>query len=242
MSSAESASDNIAAAFHGWLVSEVETSSEDRNKYLNGFNDWRKGMEYGYDQQRNWTVGKNVGHLDRLTTSWWEAYELVPDNDQVSAKILFSALMFVSGAFRNQCYLQSKTAEEYMERRYDAVGVNIHEVVSERIKACLPEDSDFLDAGINMEHLDEKRIAALKIGERAIRRICVRIPYDRDFGQEESWSVETMKLAQRNWIGFAADAVTLAAKIRRGDLTAVPFLEPRNISDNSAVPVYPLAF
>jgi hypothetical protein len=49
-----------------------------------------------------------------------------------------------------------------------------------------------------------------------------------------------MKKSQINHIQLATDCVIMAAKLRRGELEAVPFLEPRSISDVSDNTYYPL--
>ena len=67
-----------------------------------------------------------------------------------------------------------------------------------------------------------------------------RLEAELAVGQEDSPSIQEVLKAQREWIIFATECVTLAAKIRRGELARVPFLEAKSISADPKV-TYPLA-
>jgi hypothetical protein len=237
--SVEDATEAISGAFNQWLAGEVESSNSDRNDYLDNFQEWRSQIRLGYANHGNWTAEKNRAHLNRLPI-WWQGFEMDPSNDEQSAKILFAGLMFVSGAYRNQCYFQAESAEDYESRRRAAVGINIENAISTRLNTHLPSTGNFANARISVEDLNQRRIASEKIGETAVKAICARGQIGYDFGQERSRSVVEMANAQYNWLTFSVDCVTLAAKIRKGELEAVPFLHPINITDNPGV-YYPLA-
>jgi hypothetical protein len=231
--------ERVAGVVHDWLVAEVESSSGDRNQYLDDFSKWQQQIRLGYDDDRNWTSNKNRAHLDRLPI-WWQAYELDPLHDEASAKITFAGLIFISGAYRNQSYFQAQDADDYQARRAHGVGIDLESAVSTRLNTHLPRTGSFKTANITLETLDERRKQAAVIGEQTIKTVCARAYYGYDLGQENSRSVNEMKQDQYAWATFVTDAVTLAAKLRGGDLDAVPFLHPVNISDNPGV-IYPFA-
>lgn len=77
--------------------------------------------------------------------------------------------------------------------------------------------------------------------QQSKRRVCSRIKVGYELGHPVgSTSVQEIIVAQYAWSRLTIDCVVLAAKIRKGELAAVPFLEPRSISLDPQV-VYPLA-
>ncbi len=227
----------VSGAIHSWLLDEVASSSADRNQYLDDYVSWREQIKYRYDDPRNLTVAKNQAHLDRLPV-WWQAYEIDPLQDEACAKISFAGLMFISGAFRNQSRFQARDAEDYQTRRKAGIGIDIESAVSTRLHTHLPRTANFANAKITMETLNNRRKQSERVTELAVKAICARAVYGYDVGQEHSRSVNEVKQDQYAWVTFVADCITLAAKQRRGELVAVPFLHPINISDNPGV-IYP---
>jgi|SRR3989344_1795495 len=241
-SSIEASSNSISEAFSGWLQDEIRSSSDptNRNRYLNDFETAIRGLKGGWDHPDNYSAIKLRSHLDRLPF-WFESFTQDPANDFLSARIVFAALMQVSGSYRNQCYLQAQDAEDYIKKRLSKpIGTNLDHLIERRISQLLPVSREFAEAGITIDSLDVQREAVSRIGESAVKRMCSRTKIGYDFGQQDSTSVREMIVAQSNWATFAIDAVTLAAKIRGGKLVAVPFLEAKSISDDPQV-IYPLA-
>jgi hypothetical protein len=62
----------------------------------------------------------------------------------------------------------------------------------------------------------------------------------QDLGQPGSRSAQEMMDAQRQWLDFTIDSIVLAAKLKRGDLGAVPFWEPISITEQTGSLYYPL--
>lgn len=240
--SQEIAGRTISGAFFGWLKGEVISSDVEVNTYLADFDEAQRRLCLGYDNDYNWTASKDKSHLDRLP-KWWEAYAEDPTNDYQSARVLFASLMFVPGAYRNQCYIQAQNAAQYGQRRSKAIGINLQRTIIDHLATVLPRSGNFSHADINLELLNTRRIkVATGVGETATKSMIDRLEAGLDLGQEKSPAVETMLDAQREWIAFATDCVALAAKIRRGELAKVPFLEPKSISaDPPPKVIYPLA-
>jgi hypothetical protein len=238
--STKPASEVVSEALYGWLDAEVKSSGQDLNSYLDDHTHAIDGLKSGWEHPDNSTAQKFISHMDRFPI-WWEAFAYNPDDDYQAARIMFNGLMQVSGTFRDQCYLQASNNDNYLNSRADAVGVNIYRLVEERLKTLLPSPGDFTNADIDIEKLNEQRTKISDIGEFAIRRICIRANMGYDLEEEDSISVKYMELAQRRWLEFAVDCVAMYAKTRSGNLSAVPFLEPKSISAKPAPKViYPL--
>lgn len=230
----ERSSEAITTTFNQWLIDEVATSSIDRNSYLDDYAGALKGLSLGYGDTNNPTYAKHSSHLDRLPI-WWEAFSNDPTDDTQTGKIIFGALMFVSGAFRKQCYLQAQGTEDYTERRKQAIGIPLRNAVDVRSYTHLPSTGNFRSARITIEQLEERRIGAEKQSDDSLRRMLARTAAGYDIGAPDSISVREMKMDQYNWATFAVDCVIFAAKIRKGTLKSVPVLEPVTITDNPGV-------
>jgi hypothetical protein len=232
------AGETIAQTFEDWLRAEDISSGIDRNTVLDDYERDLPGLKRGYDDR-------------------WEAFMTTPPEhskyDEMTAQISFYALKRVSGTYRDQCYLQAADPEidpdDYINRRQSrAIGVNnLPAVVNARLATHFlandwDKEADFATASIDISELDRTRQKAIRIGDEAVKTMCARVAEGKDLHQEESESVREMLDAQYNWLTLAIDCVTLAAKIRRGDLAAVPFLEPKSISaDPPPQVIYPLA-
>jgi hypothetical protein len=230
------AGETIAQTFEDWLRAEVISSGIERNTVLDDYERALPGLKRGYDDQ-------------------WEAFVTAPPEhpkyDEMAAQISFYALKRVSGAYRDQCYLQAADPEidpdDYINRRQSrAIGVNnLPAVVNARLATHFlandwDKEADFATASIDISELDRTRQKAIRIGHEAVTTMCARVAEGKDLHQEESKSVREMLDAQYNWLTLAVDCVTLAAKIKHGDLAAVPFLEPKSISaDPPPQVIYP---
>jgi len=158
--SQEIASRTISGGFYRWLAEEVRSSNIEVNTYLANFEEARRRLCLGYDNDKNWTASKDRSHLGRLPL-WWEAYAEDPSNDYQSARILFAPLMFVSGAYRNQCYIQAQNEAEYNERRSKAIGISLQRTVAGHLVTILSRSGNFSHASITLESLDDREIPKL---------------------------------------------------------------------------------
>ena len=242
----------IGEAFYDWLEAEVITSSTegDINTYLNDFTTIRGGekdgikikgaLDGGWDDPKNYLARKLEAHNNRLP-HWFEAYTLAPDDDYQAARLSFAGLMQVSGAYRDQCYMEAVDGEDYMNKRQQVIGVDIVQSVADRLRHILPKSGDFSLADVSPESFEDEMKRVSRIGELAVRKMCERARLGFDFSATDTPSSGALRVAQYEWLLLTTDAVALAAKTRGGRLEAVPFLEPRSISEQSdKVPHYPL--
>jgi len=230
----------VSTAFGNWLRAEIISSGVERNQELDRYDKMVAGLKLGYEDEKNLSVQKHRSHVFNRMPVWWEAFITTPPNhpkyDEMAAQIGFNALMQVSGTWRMQCYEQAADAEDYLRRRQSQpMGFDPTAAVTDRLATHLSagtweDTADFQKENnyIDINKLDHRRQRAIRVGDRAVRTICERVAVD--LGQERSKSVREMLDAQYNWITLTADYVTLLAKVKDGDLMAVPLLEPKSIS------------
>lgn len=239
-------SEAISTAIYDWLAAEVETSSQsgDVNEVLNDYSRARAGLRGGFDHKDNFPWQKVQAHANRLALDM-EAFATTPpsDNyfDKIASKIVFDGLMEVSGTYRIQCYFQATDPENYLERRRQVVGIDIGMSAVDRLVALVPSNGDFSASKITPESLAARSKEVAELGITAVKRVCSRAALEYDLGVPHSRSVEEMASAQYHWLNFSLDALLLIAKQKDGDLAAVPFLEPRSITEQSGQLHYPLA-
>lgn len=231
-----------ADVFTGWLADEVVSSSEGHNKALDNYKAAIRGLKGGWEHAENFSRIKHESHIDNRMPLWWEQYVQEPENDLLSAKILFNALMQISGTYRAQCYMQAQDTGEYLElRRERPHDINMDQAVTGQMRIWLPPGGNFSTASISLEELDERRLKVSRAGGIALKSVSswAKQGYG-SFGEIDSASVRKLREAQFDWATFATDCVVMAAKTRNGDLRAVPFWEPKSISEEPEV-IYPLA-
>ncbi len=239
-------SEAISEAVYDWLEAEVATSSnpEDVNAVLNDYTSAIAGLHGGFEHPKNFTWNKAQSHISRLNSDFEIFADTLPNDkyyDKIAAKIIFDGLMQVSGSYRNQCYVEARDAEDYIERRQKAIGLNIANTVRNRLIDLVPQSGDFSSAKISVESLGERVKQVSQLGETAVKRLCSRAALGYDFGTPGSRSAQEMISAQYNWLNFALDSLILVAKYKDGDIAAVPFLEPISITEQSGSLYYPLA-
>lgn len=236
-------SDAISSVFYDWLAAEVRMSHIERNQSLDKLSDALEGLHGGWEHPKNFTAIKHRSHVDDRYPLWWETYQSTtsedPHYDLQSAQLIFNALMQVSGSFRNSCFIRARTQAHYLMLRHRAVGVVIPRVVGEVLGQEMTEDGNLEETGIDDMGFKKEIDRISGVGGLAVRRLCARremgyIPRDRDY-----LSMQYMNLAQRRWLELATEGVVLAARNRGGDLSAVPFLEPRSITDQTGTIHYP---
>lgn len=240
MNRVEAASGQISSTFYDWLKAEVDSSGIERNKILDNYDGAVEGLRGGWNHPKNFIARKVESHLARLPL-WFEAFSLDPSDDYQAARLVLAGLMQVSGSYRSQCYVEAQSKEDYLHRRKKAVGYEISQTIHEHLRTHLPSTGNFAKADISLDSLNEDRIEVERVGLQAVRALCARTQYGYDLGQEGSRSAREMLDAQHHWLNFATGCLTLVAKERDGNLAAVPFLEPRSITDQSGKLYYALA-
>lgn len=154
-------------------------------------------------------------------------------------KILHHSLMFVSGGFRTQCFLQAGGKSSYEQLRFGqdrVVGIDLAETVAQTLEVR-GEHTSAADLVSHSLHVNNE----IAQTPQSIYEWFVNNPsyaYEPLEGDEPP--VLSMLEVQRLSVGLAASYIAVAANLR-GGLELVPFLEPKSISDASDTPIYPLA-
>lgn len=241
MNSLRAQARTIGVTFEHWLADEVKSSGQGNNAILDNYDDAISGIVGGWDHPKNFGRIKHESHVDNRMPLWWAQYEQDPENDLVSAKLLFNGLMQISGAYRTQCYLQARGAQDYLWRRSGRpVGINLESEAMARLINVVP-GNDLSEAEMSVEDLGSEVERVSRIGETALKNVSkYNTNTGRDLRRANSPSVQEMAMAQHAWARFSIDCVIVAAKIRGGELAAVPFLEPKSISLEPQV-IYPMA-
>jgi hypothetical protein len=233
-------SETIAHAFGGWLNAEVRSSGTEVNTYLDDYSAAIRGLEGGREHKDNFYAIKHNSHVGNRIPQDLQRFEvsLEPDFpiekiDYHSAALMFTPLMQVSGNRRVQCYIEAKDAEDYLVKRHSVpAGIDLEQVAYNRLDKWLPRSENFTNAFITPEKLSQRIGVVSRIGGRAVSEICQRAERAFDIGLEDSALAQVLKTGQIEWAGLATDCVILAAKLRKGELAAVPFWEPKSISAN----------
>lgn len=242
--------EQIAGVFEQWLKAEVTTSAEGNNRVLDVANDddlahKRAQISLPYGHEGNLVYKKHSDHENRLWTNYWPAFEttLPPDQaaNSTSALITFAAQMEQSGGYRRQCYLEAVDAVDYNARRSLGTGIDIEAVAHEQLMRFV--GSNRLDAAsITLEDLKRSLENAVAADVSNIKSIAAHAMKGvKIMGVEDSRPAQGAKKAQVSWARAATDSIILAAKLRKGELAAVPLLEPVSITYQSGDVHYPFA-
>ncbi|MGH7157168.1 MAG: hypothetical protein ACREGG_03610 [Candidatus Saccharimonadales bacterium] len=236
---------NISTSIYDWLETEVMTSSRqgDVNEVLNDYTQAIQGLRGGFDHPKNFAWNKLNSHISRLE-GWLRDYsEVSPEDkdfDTFASRITFGGLMQISGSYRDQCYIEAKSAEEYLERRQRVTGINLTNAIRNRLSDRLGDSVDFANVQIDIEELSRSFRKVSDLGTRAVKAMCSRAVIGYDFGQPDSRSAREMMVAQSHWLDYTVDSILVTAKLKQGDLGAVPFWEPISITEQSGSIYYPL--
>lgn len=254
MSELSGYSEQISEVFYDWLWGEFISSAEGHNRYLDAraktpeearkkFDDFRKRLALPYDDDNNWAAQKDKSHQQQRVPVWADLFESTSDShqnaDYYAAQAMFAPLMTASGSYRTQCYLESANPTEYLALRSKVTGIDIEEAIAERLHERSVR-RDFSAAKISFDGLRRQFDYAYTQTEVYFRGMSARLGKDIKEYNAGSLSDEAMKKSQRLHIKLATDCVIMAAKLRRGELEAVPFLEPISITDQSGSAYYPL--
>lgn len=234
------AGEQISAVIYDWLTAEFVSSSDpaDVNAPLDNYQAAREGLAGGFDHKTNFTWGKHNGHMARLDIDFEALASAEPKDagfDKFAAKLVFDALMEISGTYRNQCYAEAESQEDYMERRRQIIGISIGETVRNRLIDLVPMDGGFAEARISIGTIGKEKDETIDAGTRSIKEL-VRIMTDQE---DPARGAQEMFKAQYVWLKLAVDSLILITKCKDGELAGVPFLEPRSIGEQSGKVWYP---
>jgi hypothetical protein len=231
-----------------WLRQEVTESGEGRNQSLDSYPDMRQSYMAGEDGY-TLDVAKAAGHYGRfkLALGNLDESELQPFSDFYKfavGKVIHHALMFVSGGFRTQAFLEASSQEEYNQNRFGrlndyngAIGINLDDHVGEGLK-----EIDALATMQGLKALSHAKNDEIYNQHRSIYAWFASHPEKHAAALgHDSDPVQAALAQQRLGLAIAVSHIAFFGNRIEGGFAQVPFLEPKGISDVSRQPIYPLA-
>ncbi|MDB5170936.1 MAG: hypothetical protein JWO35_630 [Candidatus Saccharibacteria bacterium] len=222
----------ITSAFEQWLSAEVQNSYDDNNAVLNDYSLFQRSLALPYDDHRNVNAQKSVSHHGRFQSWTDELFVGHPEEDAATGRQIFAVLMGLSGAFREQCFLLSSDNETYMRNRYGtgALGIHMGKAVVNRLtyhygKQPVADDLNkpviSIDTLVSNTHdVNDTRLAFTKAlySQEALTE-----------SRKNTCIARQIELRMR-WVDLGVDYVLFAAQTHNGDLSKVPFYQPKSIT------------
>lgn len=238
----------ICTGIDSWLRAEISESHRGRNVVLDDYAQARHDFLAPQRTEDNRSYGKMMSHWKRFITLTNLIDRQSFQNDYLVGKLIHHSLIMVSGGYRTQCFLQTPNAAEYEAFRFgmpytpnSATTIPINEVVQpvygQYSTEFDPEQADFGDVISSFQAENDAVCAA----QRSIYAWFAENPvYAQSDLYESQPPVQAAKEQQRHGLVLAASTIAIAAIMRGGDVSRVPFLEPKSISDVSQMPIYPI--
>jgi hypothetical protein len=219
----------IAGAIENWLSEEIVTSSEGENAFLDN---WDTFLQDG--------LAKANSHFDRLKIRTDSLFDSESVEDEVVAMQIYDTQSGMSGAFRTQCYILAADHEDYFRRRLGSSPLNvdikssINEMVSQK-PGNQPSTSRDYQLKINKADL----LTATHSTNMLRLKTMEKISKDKNpkFGTKKAINALLLTQLQQEWLNLSTDYILYAAQLHDGDLSSVPFFEPKPI--NKARIYYP---
>jgi hypothetical protein len=230
----------ISGAIDEWLREEVAESHAARNSYLDDYAKFAAAYDPNATGVENDDVKKARNHYERFTRLMRLRQDpLNATDDFFIGKTIHHSLMFVSGGFRRECLFLANSQYEYERLRfgqqdymYGASSIDIPNAVTLAI-AQAKTDRDIIGTSIaiNEEIYSKQKEADEWMLGNSRRLVDVEV---------SDLPVTISHERQIHGINLAVGHIVMTAAERGGDLSRVPFLEAKSISDVSQTPYYPL--
>lgn len=243
-----SMAEQITQGVDWWLRAEVRESRDGRNRVLDSFDLARASYARAPYDIGNIDAAKTRNHHARFNLL---LEHVRPDdlcNDYIAGKIIHHALMFVSGGFRTQSFLQARNQAEYEDLRFGrnkeangAAGLPIEDIAAQALgDIAVHEQPDSIDLDALMEQSRRANDEILLDHYRIYRWFNENPDRETDRIDSNEVPVRAVLDCQRNGLMLAVSHIAMAAESRNGNFERVPFLEPKSITDVSIQPIYPL--
>jgi hypothetical protein len=225
----------IAQVLKEWLQTEIDSTMRpnSRNSYLNDWERFRKDLQFPFEDSRNQNAGKARSHYDRLL-GWTldsEKYPSLITDDYYLARQIFCAQMFVSGAYRRQCFFQAANTSDYVRRRQSEgpTDIDLEKVVEARYDRA----QNVLNKNAPWSRLQQ---TTLEVNEEALEAAkLVHELGSASLERESSTVVNVLRDQQSRWVGLAVDYTVFAADRPNSGWENVPFLEAKSITEEPAI-------
>lgn len=137
--------------------------------------------------------------------------------------------MVCSGVFVT-CKPLTKMTTSASEQLLHSIGIDTRAVVASRLllRTLKTIEDGAIVAAPDAEEINAQTLRAFETTFGDFDYVRQHAP--NDFRQTDSPSVARLRTTQELWCGIVTDSILMAAGYRGGDLSAVPFLEPKSIS------------
>jgi Arc/MetJ-type ribon-helix-helix transcriptional regulator len=247
----EKAEFNLVRAYSdvhtSWLQQEIEHSARvgDINAYLNDFNEFQNDLTLSPEDHQSISIEKAVGHHNRLrlATESAQADPALLQSSRFLGNQHFFIMMLLSGTYREQCLLQSKGRDEYLNKRLSEgpLGIDIEFATEGQLNTLfegkLPGPDDIY-ADINGEQLLGE---TLEVNNERLALIKYSHSHPQEFAEEDSRGSDKLRYIQMRLLNLANSYVLYAAQERNGKLWRAPMMKPFSISSEFHEAYYPFA-
>jgi hypothetical protein len=210
----------VAQGVQAWLENEAFISSHNPNSPLDELEPMRQELIDGKDPKFN-------GHASRMEL-WLAQYDgwIGPEQSQtLVASVAFGALIFLSGAFRRQRYMQSIDQNDYDRRKQQFLhpyGIIIPSFLPE----CLEDDRLSFTSADTVKNQGAK---AIETTRQAFDTIYAHVP--ADFGKDISISVEAIIHEQEEWLSFLSKVLTHSSGAFRFPMEKLTIFKPNVLNE-----------
>ncbi len=223
----------VYGGVHGWLTRE--SSLANISVAEDDFDEIRKS-------ELKTLITEELPYFITSLPEWFDDFEKDPSDDYASALISFAGLTIISRAYRVQSYLQSQSIAEYLHKQKKGSGIDMARSTRIHFNRIGATKMSFEEARVSLELLDRQKDNAISVGSKALVSVVNRLNQGMDLGEENSPSIKSLKCTQRASLTFVNTNLLLSAKNRGNLLSAIPLLQPKNISSLAAPEVrYPFA-
>ncbi|MDB5166230.1 MAG: hypothetical protein JWM37_302 [Candidatus Saccharibacteria bacterium] len=239
-------SEKIADVMTDWLRQEIVNADQGRNSYLSDYRKRRNDLFKPFDDSSNFLARKAKSHYSRLV-QWVAPYkeEGFRRNDTFAAKLIFASMMEIAGSYRKQCIFEAADANDYHQRRYtQPAGINIGQLAAAELTTVSLDSVTGMDEQARLDYIIGRTLQVNDDNLQLHKQIHTwAIAHPREEGSiatRDGEPVRAMQEAQGHCASLAVAHIVVAASFRDGDYAAVPFLEPKSITDVAGT-IYPLA-
>lgn len=237
----------IANGVDKWLRDEVQESHDGRNRFLDDFAATRASYLTGttaYDLD----IAKIASHYGRfkLVAEGVASLSSKPNErgEYAIAKAIHHALMFVSGGFRTQAFLEASSQDEYEHNRFS----RLHEFNGATSIDLTTGIGELLVEASGISTAQELKEYSLDHNENIYAERPKMYQWFSDNPERayhalspNDLPVEIAVETQKRGLAIALGHIAFFGNRLEAGLAGVPFLEPKSISDVSPHPIYPLA-
>lgn len=213
----------IARAIDAWSDQECLASVSNQNAMFDDLGAMRQQMSLSADDPNNYLNIKHSGHHNRQRL-FGEAVILSPGEDSAVARYLYNSLAQISGIVKRMHYMRARNAADYMLRKLSGCGSGINTLAA--VDASLAQHADHYPTP---EEANDIALEAFVRKGEVLDQIRARVP--EDFGKENSPAIVLLEGVQINFIHAVSSGILMAITYRDGELSRVPFLEPKAIGD-----------